>query len=195
MSSRSWTGCVCEQPGNFQVERNFLYNNNFLGKGVIITLICCGDNINVVSLSERELVLEIDRLKHRCNSGTANNKKRNKSPTRSMECYLRSVEEERDYFKSEVDQLNKVLRAKAKVSQRSPSPCRGTPRQGSPTRSSRQQRSPGKQKMNTSGTVGSTASPAVAERKVRRLSCCHSSVNWLSWKQLLRCDAFYDNGK
>ncbi|KAK2182666.1 hypothetical protein NP493_341g01017 [Ridgeia piscesae] len=121
--------------------------------------------VNKLTSTERELVLEIDRLKHRCSSSTANNKKRNKSPTRSMECYLRSVEEERDYFKSEVDQLNKVLRAKAKVSQRSPSPCRGTPRQGSPTRSSRQQRSPGKQKMNTSGTVGSTASPAVAERK------------------------------
>ncbi|KAI0239743.1 hypothetical protein LSAT2_009518, partial [Lamellibrachia satsuma] len=122
--------------------------------------------VNKLTSTERELVLEIDRLKHRCSGAATNNKKRNKSPTRAMECYLKSVEEERDFYKCEVDQLNKVLRAKTKASHRSPSPCRGTPRQSSPSRLSRQQRSPGKQKLNTSSTtISSSASPAVAERK------------------------------
>ena len=54
-------------------------------------------------------MLEIDRLKHRCSGTATNGKKRAKSPTRAMECYLRSIEEERDYYKCEVDQLNKVI--------------------------------------------------------------------------------------
>lgn len=69
---------------------------------------------------ERELVLEIDRLKHR-SSSVKNGKKTNKH----IENLIKCLEEERNYWKSEADGLSKLLKlGTGNVRSRSISPSR-----------------------------------------------------------------------
>ena len=79
--------------------------------------------------TERELVLELERLR------TKNGKnKRDKSPSK-LDSYVKTLEEERDYFKGEVEVLNKIMKNKALASTSTPSsPSRS--RTSSPSRSS-----------------------------------------------------------
>nr|ANN83882.1 Cep135 [Patiria miniata] len=62
------------------------------------------DKVNRLTANERELVLELERIRTK-----AGGKAKTKSPTK-MDTYLKSLEEERDYYKGEVDVLNKVLK-------------------------------------------------------------------------------------
>ncbi|XP_013412187.1 centrosomal protein of 135 kDa-like, partial [Lingula anatina] len=71
--------------------------------------------VNKLTSNERELVLEIERLKKK--NGLV--KKRGKSPNR-LDAFIRGLEEERDYYKGEVDTLQKMMQQ-----QRSASPSRG----------------------------------------------------------------------
>ncbi|XP_013391946.1 centrosomal protein of 135 kDa [Lingula anatina] len=71
--------------------------------------------VNKLTSNERELVLEIERLKKK--NGLV--KKRGKSPNR-LDAFIRGLEEERDYYKGEVDTLQKMMQQ-----QRSASPARG----------------------------------------------------------------------
>ena len=75
--------------------------------------------------SERELVLEIDRLKHK--NGVV--KRRGKSPNR-VDAFIRGLEEERNYWKAEVDTLQKMLRVRSASPTRARSPTRSI--RGSP---------------------------------------------------------------
>ncbi|XP_022099000.1 centrosomal protein of 135 kDa-like isoform X1 [Acanthaster planci] len=62
------------------------------------------DKVNRLTSNERELVLELERIRNK-----AGGKAKTKSPTK-MDTYLKSLEEERNYYKGEVDVLNKVLK-------------------------------------------------------------------------------------
>ena len=86
----------------------------------------------MILFSEKELVLEIDRLKHRTSCGTK--KKSAKTPNR-VEALLKSVEQERDYWKGEVDILQKISSSRALSPSRSPSRARSPTRARSPVRS------------------------------------------------------------
>ena len=79
--------------------------------------------------TERELVLELERLR------TKNGKnKRDRSPSK-LDSYVKTLEEERDYFKGEVEVLNKIMKNKALANTSTPSsPSRS--RTSSPSRSS-----------------------------------------------------------
>ncbi len=73
-------------------------------------------------------MLEIDRLKHK--NGIV--KKRGKSPDR-MQIFIKGIEEERDYWKGEVEVLQKLLRSKSRSN--SPARSRSPTRSKSPSRS------------------------------------------------------------
>ena len=57
--------------------------------------------------AEKELVLEIHRLKHK--NGVVKKKGKSADPVQG---FIRSLEEERDYWKGEVDVLNKLLKSR-----------------------------------------------------------------------------------
>ncbi|XP_064637968.1 testis-specific gene 10 protein-like isoform X2 [Lineus longissimus] len=80
--------------------------------------------VNRLTSNERELVMEIERLKTR--NGV---KKRAKSPNR-MDSFIKSLEDERDYWKGEVDVLQKLL----KMESRTPTRCPGSPKKSTPTK-------------------------------------------------------------
>ena len=88
--------------------------------------------------TERELVLEIDRLKHR--NGLV--KKRSKSPNR-IEAFMKGLEEERDYWKGEVEVLQKLMRSrKSTPRSRSASPSRSRSQTSTPSKSRSRNASP-----------------------------------------------------
>ena len=79
---------------------------------------------NVCITSEKELVLEIERLKHK--SGPA--AKKSKLPSK-LDMFIRGVEEERDYYRQQTDMLQRIVKGdmkpaviKGKVSSRPTSP-------------------------------------------------------------------------
>lgn len=57
---------------------------------------------------EKELVLEIDRMKRK-RGGVQASAKRGRSPNR-FDQFIKNVEQERDYWKNEVDTLQQVLK-------------------------------------------------------------------------------------
>lgn len=82
-------------------------------------------------ITERDLVLEIDRLK--CKNGVTRGKRGSKTPTHT-EMFIKGLEEERDYWKGEVSVLQKLMKNKTRP--RSPSPTlRSRSRSLSPARS------------------------------------------------------------
>lgn len=83
-------------------------------------------------IEERDLVLEMDRLRHHKNGMT---QKRSKLSSGANDAFMKSLEEERDYWKSEVEVLQQVLTLKllgsgSSAHQRS-RPTSPTNRQGS----------------------------------------------------------------
>lgn len=77
-----------------------------------------GLRVNKLTAAERELVLEIDHLRHGSKNGPSNKRggKSAVAATSAMDGFIKSLEEERDYWKSEVDVLQTML-ATSKSSQ------------------------------------------------------------------------------
>lgn len=66
--------------------------------------------VNKMMTTERDLVLEMDRLRHHHKNGMT--QKRSKSSSGANDAFMKSLEEERNYWKSEVDMLQQVLTLK-----------------------------------------------------------------------------------
>ncbi|XP_071846888.1 uncharacterized protein [Apostichopus japonicus] len=79
------------------------------------------DKVNKLTSSERELVLELERLRKK-------NKSKSRESTSKIESYFKTVEEERDYYKEEVSVLNRILKGRT-------SSLGSSLREGSPRRS------------------------------------------------------------
>ncbi|XP_006816961.1 centrosomal protein of 135 kDa [Saccoglossus kowalevskii] len=97
------------------------------------------DKVNKLTSNERELVLELERLR-------LSPTKRSKSPSR-VEGIMRKLEEERDYFKGEVEVLQKILKDRSLSSStrsrsRSRSPTKGSPSKRSTSSSPSRAKSP-----------------------------------------------------
>lgn len=80
--------------------------------------------VDVCVLAEKELVLEIERLKRKNGPST----KKGKIPSK-LDAFIRGIEEERDYYKQQTDMLQRMLRGEpastlSKPSSRSASPVR-----------------------------------------------------------------------
>ncbi|XP_061408482.1 centrosomal protein of 135 kDa-like isoform X3 [Lethenteron reissneri] len=88
------------------------------------------NRLNKLTVTERELVLEVERLKRRNGGGCG---KERVSPSR-LDSFVRTLEEERDHFRAEADRLAALLRAGASSPTRSPtrhrSPSRTSPVKG-----------------------------------------------------------------
>ncbi|CAM9453589.1 unnamed protein product [Lampetra fluviatilis] len=84
------------------------------------------NRLNKLTVTERELVLEVERLKRRNGGGCG---KERVSPSR-LDSFVRTLEEERDHFRAEADRLAALLRAGAS------SPTRSPTRHRSPSRTS-----------------------------------------------------------
>lgn len=80
---------------------------------------------------EKELVLEIERLKRKNGPGTG--KKSGKTPSK-LDAFIRSLEEERNYYRDQADALQKMLRGEIPTRSRSPARSRSSSRSASPTR-------------------------------------------------------------
>ncbi|KAJ8028410.1 hypothetical protein HOLleu_30630 [Holothuria leucospilota] len=88
------------------------------------------EKVNKLASSERELVLELERIRKK-------NKSKTNEVTSKIEDYMRTIEEERDYYKGEVEVLNRILKSR-------PESLRNSIREGSPLRSSKgKNRKPG----------------------------------------------------
>eukprot|EP00057_Strongylocentrotus_purpuratus_P011253 XP_011665727.1 PREDICTED: testis-specific gene 10 protein isoform X5 [Strongylocentrotus purpuratus] len=101
--------------------------------------------VNKLTSNERELVLELERMRKKVGGGGGKSKK-GVAPSSKVENYMKALEEERDYYKGEVEVLNRIIRNKGLPSptlsssrgrspKRSGSPGKGS-RTGSPSRSS-----------------------------------------------------------
>ena len=86
---------------------------------------------------EKELVLEIERLKRK--SGPAGAAKKGKIPSK-LDAFVRSVEEERNYYRDQAEAFQKMLRGE--IPSRSRSPPRSKP--SSPSASPARDASPAK---------------------------------------------------
>lgn len=64
----------------------------------------------ITVILERELVTELDNLKNGKRNGPSS-RTRCKSLTAKLDSHIKNIENERDYFKQEVDSLQKLLRA------------------------------------------------------------------------------------
>ena len=92
---------------------------------------------------EKELVLEIERLKRK--SGPAGAAKKGKIPSK-LDAFVRSVEEERNYYRDQAEAFQKMLRGEIPSRSRSPPRSKPSSRSASPARD---------------------ASPAKADKKVQ----------------------------
>jgi len=117
----------------------------------------------VGGVAEKDLVLEIDRLRHHSKNGIAQHGKRPKTQTAggsSVETFIRDLEDERDYWQSQVSELQHVLRSKAAPHQSPSTTGTRRSRSTSPTRSVSE--TPTRR-----ATVSRATSPASPPRKVR----------------------------
>ncbi|XP_067662962.1 centrosomal protein of 135 kDa-like isoform X1 [Haliotis asinina] len=89
---------------------------------------------NKMTANEKELVLEIERLKRK--NGPV---KKGKIPSK-LDAFIRSVEEERDYYREQAESLQRLLRGDAPRA-RSPIRSRPSSRAGSPVREATPSRS------------------------------------------------------
>lgn len=83
--------------------------------------------------AEKELVLEIERLKRKNGPATTVNGKKPKSATK-LDAFIRSIEEERNYYKDQTEALQKMLRGEIPSRSRSPVRSRPSSRSSSPVR-------------------------------------------------------------
>ncbi|KAK3100318.1 hypothetical protein FSP39_018085 [Pinctada imbricata] len=86
--------------------------------------------VNKMMANEKELVLEIERLKRK--NGPASGKKGKTSS--KLDAFIRSVEEERNYYKDQTEALQKMLRGEIPTRSRSPIRSRPSSRAASPAR-------------------------------------------------------------
>ncbi|XP_077983787.1 centrosomal protein of 135 kDa-like [Glandiceps talaboti] len=98
-----------------------------------------GEKVSKLTTNERQLVLELERLR-------LSPIKRSKSPSR-VEAVMRKLEEERDYFKGEVEVLQKILKDRtlsspSRASSRGRSPKKSTPTKRSTSASPCRAKSP-----------------------------------------------------
>jgi len=56
-------------------------------------------------VAEKDLVLEIDRLRHHAKNGTLQHGKRPKMPAGAVDTFITDLEDERDYWKRQVSEL------------------------------------------------------------------------------------------
>lgn len=82
---------------------------------------------------EKELVLEIERLKRKNGPATTVNGKKGKSASK-LDAFIRSIEEERNYYKDQTEALQKMVRGEIPSRSRSPVRSRPSSRSGSPIR-------------------------------------------------------------
>jgi len=66
-------------------------------------------------VAEKDLVLEIDRLRHHAKNGTVQHGKRPKAQTGAVEAFIKDLEDERDYWKNQVSEMQQLLRSKSGV--------------------------------------------------------------------------------
>jgi len=129
-------------------------------------------HLSISSVSEKDLVLEIDRLRHHRKNGTlqgsVGGKQSKSSSSAPVDSFIKSIEDERNYWKNQVDDLQHMLRSQLSDTlgtststgsrARSASPSRAT----SPARQSRTESvTPTRQK-----TASRAASPGTPSRKV-----------------------------
>lgn len=88
---------------------------------------------NKMMTNEKELVLEIERLKRKNGPATTVNGKKPKSATK-LDAFIRSIEEERNYYKDQTEALQKMLRGEIPSRSRSPVRSRPSSRSSSPVR-------------------------------------------------------------
>ncbi|XP_052721801.1 centrosomal protein of 135 kDa-like isoform X1 [Crassostrea angulata] len=88
---------------------------------------------NKMMTNEKELVLEIERLKRKNGPATTVNGKKPKSATK-LDAFIRSIEEERNYYKDQTEALQKMLRGEIPTRSRSPIRSRPSSRSSSPVR-------------------------------------------------------------
>jgi len=63
-------------------------------------------------VTEKDLILEIDRLRHYGKNGTLQHGKRAKArPTDSVETFISDLEEERNYWRGQVTELQQMMRS------------------------------------------------------------------------------------
>ncbi|KAI8484989.1 hypothetical protein Bbelb_372350 [Branchiostoma belcheri] len=93
------------------------------------------DRVNKLTKKEKDLVLELERLRD-----MSVRHKRDKSPSR-LDNFIKSLEEERDYYKQEVDVLQNMLKKRSGSPAKTPtstptkgSSIKGTPTKGTPTK-------------------------------------------------------------
>ncbi|XP_035680916.1 centrosomal protein of 135 kDa-like isoform X2 [Branchiostoma floridae] len=95
------------------------------------------DRVNRLTKKEKDLVLELERLRD-----MSVRHKRDKSPSR-LDNFIKSLEEERDYYKQEVDVLQNMIKKRSGSPAKTPtstptkgSSIKGTPTKGTPTKGS-----------------------------------------------------------
>ena len=104
--------------------------------------------------AERELVLELERMRKKVGGG----KSKKDAPLSRLDNYTRALEEERDYYKGEVEVLNRILKSKGA----------GGGGGGSSTPSKARERSPKKSSTPVKGSRSSSPShSAIKGAKVR----------------------------
>ncbi|OWF52870.1 centrosomal protein of 135 kDa-like isoform X1 [Mizuhopecten yessoensis] len=87
--------------------------------------------VNKLMSNEKELVLEIEKLKRKNGPGVGG--KKTKTPSK-LDAFIRSIEEERNYYRDQSDALQKMLRGEIPSRGRSPSHSRTSSRSASPVR-------------------------------------------------------------
>lgn len=87
--------------------------------------------VNKLMANEKELVLEIERLKRK--NGPAGASKKGKIPSK-LDAFVRSVEEERNYYRDQAEAFQKMLRGEIPSRSRSRTPSRPSSRSASPAR-------------------------------------------------------------
>ncbi|XP_053399484.1 centrosomal protein of 135 kDa-like isoform X2 [Mercenaria mercenaria] len=92
--------------------------------------------VNKLMANEKELVLEIERLKRK--NGPAGAAKKGKIPSK-LDAFVRSIEEERNYYRDQAEAFQKMLRGEI------PSRSRSPPRSRTPSRPSSRSASPARE--------------------------------------------------
>lgn len=109
------------------------------------------DRISTLSAKEKTFAMELER--HRGSPGKA---RRNDKGSSKLDSFIRTLENERDYYKNECDVLNTMLRRRG-----------GRAKSRSPTRSSKRSKSPGPSMLPASTKNGDLVSKATYQKIVR----------------------------
>ncbi|XP_074651450.1 uncharacterized protein LOC141906138 isoform X2 [Tubulanus polymorphus] len=121
--------------------------------------------VNKLTANERELVLEIERLK-----ATKGVSAKKKTKAGHLEAFIKGLEGERDYWRAEVETLQKMLKLGARSPSRSsrcPSRCQSPTRSSSrpPSRNQSPTRSPSKSLKNRTPSPKPSSTPTRGKKK------------------------------